>query len=222
MTYRAEIHGAAIHEVDETPRSCDQDVGAARQKGDLLADGLAADHRGHGQFRASGERAEVVSDLVGQLARRRQDQCLGGLRRGPPGLGEKLVDQRQTERQRLAGAGLGEAEDVMPHQRQRDGLVLDRGRLGETGALQRVIEGRREAEHIEIEHVFILCGPPEPKATARPIQSRASEAAVRVCATPGICRRIVASETLRDGELKYLCADGPVGAGLLTRQRSVP
>ncbi len=43
----------------------------------------------------------------------------------------------RAEAERLAGAGLGEADDVAAFERDRNGLGLDRGRRGEAG-FQRV------------------------------------------------------------------------------------
>ncbi len=70
-------------------------------------------------------------------------------RLGAAGLGETLFDRRQAEGQGLAGAGLGQPQDVMTVQRARHRPGLDRGRLGEARAGQQGGHGRREAEHIE-------------------------------------------------------------------------
>jgi hypothetical protein len=56
---------------------------------------------------------QAVGDLVDQFAGRREDQRLGRLGRRLARLIQQRVDQRQAEGQRLAGAGLGEAEDVV-------------------------------------------------------------------------------------------------------------
>jgi hypothetical protein len=70
------------------------------------------------------------------------------------GLIQQRVDQRQAECQRLAGARLGKAEDVMSVQRERDRLRLDRGGLGEARAAERVVQGWLEAKRIEVEQVY--------------------------------------------------------------------
>ena len=44
MPHRAQIDRAAIHQVDQTARRGNQNIGAMRQKSDLFADRLTADH----------------------------------------------------------------------------------------------------------------------------------------------------------------------------------
>ena len=90
--------------------------------------------------------AELVSDLDRQLPRRRQDEggrCAGAnaaIRAGEP------VQDRQREGRRLAGAGLGDGENVSPGQNLRDGPRLDR-RRGRMFALgQRTLQGLGEIE----------------------------------------------------------------------------
>jgi hypothetical protein len=59
------------------------------------------------------------------------------------------VQHRQAEGERLAGAGLGEAENVMAVESQRNGLGLNGRGLREPGMRQFPCEGRREAEPFE-------------------------------------------------------------------------
>src|SRR6478735_4929017 len=71
------------------------------------------------------ERLERVGDLHRELTRRREDQ---GVRLARPARGlalEQSRDERQAERERLAGAGLATAEDVAPRQGVGDGRGLD-------------------------------------------------------------------------------------------------
>jgi hypothetical protein len=118
------------------------------------ADGLAADDGVDPQAGGAGQRPQAFGDLVDQFAGRREDERLGRLGRRFAGLIQQRVDQRQAEGQRLAGAGLGEAEDVMSVQRKRDRLRLDRGGLGEARAAERVVQGGLEAEGVEVEQVY--------------------------------------------------------------------
>jgi hypothetical protein len=118
-----------VHQVDQAAGRGDEDVGAARERVDLAADGLAADDGVDLQAGRRGQ-PEAFGDLVGQLAGRREDQRLRRLGRRLARLIQQRVDQRQAEGQRLAGAGLGEAQDVMALQRMRDRLRLDRGGFG--------------------------------------------------------------------------------------------
>ena len=63
-----------------------------------------------------------------------------------PGQVEELVQDRQREGRGLAGAGLGDAEDVAAGELRRDRLGLDRRRRVEAGAGERVGERLGEAE----------------------------------------------------------------------------
>ncbi len=56
------------------------------------------------------------------------------------------MQHRQPESERFAGAGLGEAENVVASKAEGNGFGLNRGRGCETGMRQFPGEHRREAE----------------------------------------------------------------------------
>ena len=147
-----QVNRAALHQVDEATRRGDKDINAAVQDGDLLVDRLATDNCGHLDPRAAGQGFQAVRNLVHQLAGRGKDQRLAGLRIGLAGLRQQVVDQRKAKGQRLAGAGLGKAKDIVTFQRQGDGLVLNWGRVFKAEGLEVVIQLFGEAEHVKIEH----------------------------------------------------------------------
>ena len=64
-------------------------------------------------------------------------------------LGRDPGQQRQAERERLAGAGLAAAEHVPAGERVRDGGGLDRERRGDALAVQRADERGRHTERVE-------------------------------------------------------------------------
>jgi hypothetical protein len=68
----------------------------------------------------------------------------------------QLIEDRQRERRRLAGAGLGETNQVaaLLHDRQR--LDLDRRRLGIALGFKRLEDRRRHAEILKCGHVKTL------------------------------------------------------------------
>jgi hypothetical protein len=103
---------AALGEVEQPARRCDEHVDAVRQLADLRAHVDAAD----GERRLDAEMppvsAEAVEDLPGELARRAQHQHAAGLRLRPHPVCGEVVEDRQRERRGLAGAGLGDADDV--------------------------------------------------------------------------------------------------------------
>jgi hypothetical protein len=82
------------------------------------------------------EPLELARDLERELARGREDQRA---RAGPAG---EALDDREEERGGLAGAGRGDADDVLARERRRDRLRLDRRGVLEARALERV-EGLR-------------------------------------------------------------------------------
>ena len=96
----------------------------------------AGDRRVHGQV------VEVLEDLRGQLAGRRQDERA----RGAAGLVDQPVEDGQQERRRLAAPGHRAGEHVPPLERGRDGVGLDRCRTGEPELLDSLEEARVELE----------------------------------------------------------------------------
>ena len=67
-------HGLAFDEVDEAAGRGDENVDAAAQDLDLLADRHAAEDHGARDAQVLAVGAEAVGDLGGEFARRRQDQ----------------------------------------------------------------------------------------------------------------------------------------------------
>ena len=123
-----EAHGALIDEVEQAAGRRDQHFGATRHAADLPVDRHAADRQLDGQradMPAVG--AEAVGDLAGELARRRQHQHAARLTLGAHALVGEVVEDRQREGRGLAGAGLGDADDVAALEGERNGLGLDRG-----------------------------------------------------------------------------------------------
>ena len=111
---------------------------------------------GGGRRSRSSRRSALASSRVG-----RQDEARGGPcgRRRARSRGEALQD-RQRERGGLAGAGLGDAEQVAAREHEGNRLRLDRrGRLVVLGG-QRLQKGSGEAEVGKRGHVvsFIGCG----------------------------------------------------------------
>ena len=101
-----------LDEIEQAARRGDQDVDAVAHRGDLRVLADAAENDGVAIAVMLAVNLQALADLNGELARRRQDQRarrLGGGRFAV--LGETL-QQRQAERGGLAGAGLGDAEQV--------------------------------------------------------------------------------------------------------------
>ena len=71
--------------------------------------------------------AEALGDLGGKLAGGAEHQNAAALARRRAAVGCQAMEDRQRERGGLAGAGLGDAEQVAAGQNDRDGLGLDGG-----------------------------------------------------------------------------------------------
>ena len=68
---------------------------------------------------------EAVEDLPGQFTGRAEHQYAAGLRLRADPVFQNPVQDRQRERSGLAGAGLGNADDIASGDRDRNGLGLD-------------------------------------------------------------------------------------------------
>ena len=108
----------------------------------------AVDHR-DAQLRMLGVRLDVGRHLVGELARRRDHQRAHRVaRRRHAGVlvAQHLVQQRQRERRRLAGARLRRAHHVSPGEHDRDRLRLDRRHQRVALVGHRLLELGRQAQ----------------------------------------------------------------------------
>jgi hypothetical protein len=110
--------------VDHAAGGADDDVSTLLEAGELEAVALAAVDRQHAHARdVAGVGAERLAHLEGQLTGWRQYDRLGlAVRR------VDLLQDRQREGRRLAGAGLRKAHDVLALQKRRDRALLDRRR----------------------------------------------------------------------------------------------
>ena len=84
------------------------------------------------------DRADVVHDLRGELTRRCEDQ-----RGGSRIVGVDPLDERDSERERLARAGGRFGEHVAAGENVADHVALDRERLGDPAA-ERALTTARE------------------------------------------------------------------------------
>ncbi|MNK72935.1 hypothetical protein D3C87_924220 [compost metagenome] len=119
---------AAFEQIEQTARRGDQDVDALVQQRHLVAHGDSADQQSPAQLGALGVFCEVLGDLVGQFAGGGQDQ--GARHPGAGATRAETVDHRQGEGGGLAGAGLGDAQDVTAGQGHRNGGGLNGGGFG--------------------------------------------------------------------------------------------
>ena len=121
-----QVDDALPREVEQAARRRDEDVDAAPQRLLLrvLTDAAEDYRRAKRQMLAIGR--EALADLCGELARRRQHEAANvTVALAGRDVRETLQD-RQGECRGLAGAGLGEAEQVAPGENMWNRLCLDR------------------------------------------------------------------------------------------------
>ena len=135
---------AAAEQVHQPAGRGDQHVDALFERRHLVAHADSADQQRHAELVIFAVFLEILGDLGGELAGRLEDQ---GARhpRPAPALGED-VDHRQDEAGGLAGAGLGDSDQVAVHQDRGDRLALDRGGLVIAGFLHGAEQFVGEAE----------------------------------------------------------------------------
>ena len=162
-----ERDGVAVDEIEQAAGRGDEDVGAALQDQLLLVDRGAADDLVDPQRRLLEEGAQAVGDLVHQLTGRREDENAGGAIGRAPGVRNQHLDDRQAEGGRLAGAGLGETDQVASLEQQRNRLLLYRRRRFITESGHGRDDLRRQAERLEIGQNKCLFVAPEAIAGRR-------------------------------------------------------
>ena len=133
------------HVVEEPARRGDEQFDAGPQRLLLRSHRRAAHDDADPQRRVVRQAQQHVVDLLGQLARRREDQRLGHAVRHA----EEPVQDRQQEGGGLAGAGLGGGDQVAAGQDGRDGLGLDRRRLGVAHVARRLHRAGMQAQGLE-------------------------------------------------------------------------
>ncbi len=107
-----------------------------RPHADASVDRCAGDRRVHGQG------VEVLQDLRGQLARRRQHERLDRAARPI----DQPIDNREQERCGLPAAGLGARDQVPALEARWNGFGLDRSGTNEAEVFDRLDERRVQVE----------------------------------------------------------------------------
>ena len=151
----AQRQRALLDQVEQTARRGDENVAAAIKRAGLLANGHAAEHALDREAQVLGIAAHVVGDLGGQLAGRRKHQhaATGILAR--LGIGGQAVQRGQRESGGLAGAGLGDAQQVAAFEQRRNGLALDRCGIGIAFVCERAEKGLGKAKFGKIGHASL-------------------------------------------------------------------
>src|SRR3989344_3675716 len=136
----AQVERAALEQVFEPAGRADDKRGLAAQLGHLRIDVGAADAHRAVYTEPFGKPFELVGYLQSQLAGRDHNQ------NPVAGRGQNFIDERDKKRGRFAGAGVGDADDILAAQYVRDSAVLNRRRqcvsFGYDIALEPRIDGK--------------------------------------------------------------------------------
>mmetsp|Transcript_37075 Transcript_37075/g.99522 ORF Transcript_37075/g.99522 Transcript_37075/m.99522 type:complete len:344 (-) Transcript_37075:2-1033(-) len=144
---RGKIDGLAPDVVEQAPRRADQQVDAGPQVVALRPERRAAVEAPRHEAGGGAHRLEVGEDLAGQLARRRHGERQGRPLRALPGheaQGSQPLHARQHKGERLAAAGLGAPDHVLPSEGGGERLTLDLEERGDASVLQHLPRGLRD------------------------------------------------------------------------------
>src|SRR3954453_7975720 len=125
--------------IEQPARRCDQHVDAAGQLAVLVAKRNAADQERDVEFLAGSIFVELFFYLSGKLARWFEDQSAGHSRAGAAFF--QHCEHRKNKGGGLAGASLGNSENVSARQNMGNRLFLNGGRGG-------VASSRDGGEHL--------------------------------------------------------------------------
>ncbi len=143
-----QINLALRLQILEPARGGDDDIDSLFQRANLEIIALTATDGQVTHLQTCRECLDAVRDLIGKLTGRNKHEnaCMARQFRLPPV--EKNIQQRQQIGRRLAGAGLRKANEVAPFENGRNGVTLDRCRVGQS--LRRyVIDNRRCQTKVE-------------------------------------------------------------------------
>ena len=124
MRTRLRRRGAALEVIDDAAGGADDDLRSAFEVGEVVGEATAAHEDGGFEAGGAGEEVEHGADLLGELAGWGEDD---GLAFAEAGIAD--LHGRQAEGDGLTSAGLGLTDDIAAVEQQRDGLLLDWGRL---------------------------------------------------------------------------------------------
>ena len=137
---------ALVDEVEQPARGRDENVEAARDGAQALGVGNATENHADRQAHEPAIGLGAGGDLCRQLTGRREDQHSDVARLREFARGGEPVERWQHEGRGLAGAGLGDSEEIAAGEHRRDRLKLDGRRLSVIFRGERVEEGLRKPQ----------------------------------------------------------------------------
>ncbi len=148
-----QVQRLLLHVVEQAARRRDQHLDARPQRGGLRRHVDAAEDDGRAKVGVLRIARDVRRDLIGELAGRRQHQRADRMTRGRRAAvrqRQQVLQDRQRETGRLAGARLRRAHHVPSGHDDRDRPRLDRRRLRVALLGERPLDARIESEAREV------------------------------------------------------------------------
>ena len=141
-----EVHVPLAHQIEQAAGGGHQDVDAAVQGLHLTTLADAAEDDSGAESKVLAVAFEVVVDLGGELPRRGEHECARAARTGALVVLVQEVEDGQRKGCGLAGARLGDAQEIPAIEQMRNGLGLDRRRVLVPLVADGVQEVRAEVE----------------------------------------------------------------------------
>ena len=138
-----ELHVALADVIEKAARRGHDDVRHRAQCLDLRSHFHAADQACRRQLMIGAEEIEECFRLQRDLARWREDQCANAFTM------REFLRNRQHERRRFSGAGLGESDDVATAERDLDHRRLNRRRMFKADACDEIDDRFAQSELCE-------------------------------------------------------------------------
>ena len=145
----AQAERALVDEVEQAAGRGDEDVEAAGDGAEAFAIGDAAEDDADRQMHEAAVGLGAGGDLRGQLAGRGKHQHARAARMRHAIGGRQPLQRRKHEGGGLAGAGLGDAQQVAAGQDRRNGLELDRRCLAVILGGERIEQGLGKPEGVK-------------------------------------------------------------------------
>ncbi len=139
----------ALHQIEQPARRGDENIDSIEDSANLLSHRDAANHEGAGDADVATISAEAIEDLAGEFPRRAENKHATALAFSRHPLGEHVVQDGECECGGLAGARLGNSDDVSPGESERHGLCLDGSGDQVVFLGKRASDGRGEAETLK-------------------------------------------------------------------------
>ena len=140
-----EVDEASSHQIEQTARRGDDDLDTRSQRVDLRVFADSSIHRRAAKASMPAVIADVLFNLQHELACRSDDERAHTFAAHLRSMRGQPMENREDECGGLPRSGLGDPDDIVTGEDQRDGLALDWSRFGVAGLAHRFREIGAEA-----------------------------------------------------------------------------